>query len=352
MIKNLKISNFQSHKESKLEFSEGINVITGPSNNGKTAILRALNWVVTNRPQGLSFKSSFADKKESCKVTLEINNNIITREKNTSINQYQVGSSNFDTIGNDVPSEVLTAINLSEINISNQFDKHFLLMDSAGEVGRTINKIVKLDNIDELISNLTSKINSTSKEITFKKEDLDKLYVNLEKFKDFDKIEELINKIIMDNEKLENSTNIINSLKHIIENVNETDKIINNIENEYLDIEEKINQLEQNWIKYYANIAIINDLSKMIKSLQVEEEAIGKAESIIKDEETILLFEQNVIKYIAVKDVHYRLNHIIEEWENHTISIKKIDKIIEKDEIEFETILKECGCCPLCGSKF
>jgi len=127
MIKSLTIKNFQSHKNSQLDFSDGINVITGSSNCGKTAIIRALNFVITNRPQGLAFKSSFADKKETCKVSLVINNQEIIREKNTSINQYQVGGSLFDTIGNDVPSEISSAINMSDINISTQFEKHFLL---------------------------------------------------------------------------------------------------------------------------------------------------------------------------------------------------------------------------------
>ncbi len=348
MIKSIHLKNFQSHLNSFLEFSEGINVITGASNNGKTSILRSLLWIFFNRPQGLSFKSFFAGKKDSCKVILQTNNQEITREKNTSINQYQVGSSIFNTIGNDVPSEVFSVINMSEINIQSQFDKHFLLLDSAGEVGRTINKIVKLDNIDELISNLTSKINSISKEVEIKKKDLDKLYVDLERFKDFDKIEELVLKITKDSEKSENCTNIISSLKHIIFNISETDKIINNIENEYVGIEEKINNLEQSWIKYHTNIEVIKDLSKLIKSIRTEEEIIIKAENIIKDEEIIQLFEQNIIKYISLKDVHFRLNHIIEEWGAHTSSIKKIEKTIEKDEVEFEKILKDFGC-PLCG---
>ena len=184
MIQSLKIKNFQSHKDTFLEFSTGINVISGQSNNGKTAILRALNWVITNRPQGIAFKSNFSDKKETCRVSLIINDIEITRERNNSINSYQIGSSLFTTIGNDVPSEVISAINISDINCASQFERHFLLMDSPGEVGRTINKVVKLDDIDALISNISSKITSTNKELEIKKQDLDKLNLSLEKFKD------------------------------------------------------------------------------------------------------------------------------------------------------------------------
>ena len=351
MIKSLTIKNFQSHKNSQLDFSDGINVITGSSNCGKTAIIRALNFVITNRPQGLAFKSSFADKKETCKVSLVINNQEIIREKNTSINQYQVGGSLFDTIGNDVPSEISSAINMSDINISTQFEKHFLLMDSPGEVGRTINKIVKLDNIDALISNITSKVNSINKELEIKKKDLDKLYLDLEKFKDFDSIEKLVNSIVDYSTKIQNYTNIVNSLNHIINNVSIADAEIEKIEKEYIGIEDRINNLEQNWAKYHANIKIVSDLEKLIKAINKEEEIIARSENNILYESDIDKFQEQLIKYISVKDVHYRLNYIIEEWEERTEKIKKIDKLIERDEKEFDNLLKEFGC-PLCGKGF
>lgn len=350
MIKKLTINNFQSHLDSILEFSNGINVITGQSNNGKTSILRALNWVISNRPLGITFKSSFSDKKDSCKVTLEINNQKIVREKNTNINQYQLNDTIFDTIGNDVPTEVMSAINMSELNIGGQFEKHFLITDSPGEIGRTINKVVKLDNIDELISNITTKINSTNKELEIKKKDLDKLYLDLEKFKDFDTIEKVVNNIIETDTKIQNNANIINSLNHIIKSIGEADKVINRIETEYGGIEDTINSLEQDWLKYNINVKIAKDLEILIDSINKEEEIIIRTEKIIKDEEFVLVFEQTVVNYIATKDVHFRLLNIYKEWDNHTKLIKKIEKDVESSELEFNNILKDHAC-PLCGRR-
>lgn len=54
-IKSIEIENFQSHKYSKLDFSERLNVIVGPSDNGKSAIIRALKWVLFNEPKGTDF---------------------------------------------------------------------------------------------------------------------------------------------------------------------------------------------------------------------------------------------------------------------------------------------------------
>ena len=55
MISRVCLQNFQSHEESELELSPGINVIVGSSNSGKSAIVRAMEGVRTNRPWGTSF---------------------------------------------------------------------------------------------------------------------------------------------------------------------------------------------------------------------------------------------------------------------------------------------------------
>jgi ABC-type transporter Mla maintaining outer membrane lipid asymmetry ATPase subunit MlaF len=53
-IKKLIIENFQSHKYTEVDFSEGFNIIFGPSDYGKSAIIRALRWVLYNEPGGLN----------------------------------------------------------------------------------------------------------------------------------------------------------------------------------------------------------------------------------------------------------------------------------------------------------
>lgn len=42
MLKKITLKNFMSHKNSVLEFSEGLNVITGPNNSGKSAVISAI----------------------------------------------------------------------------------------------------------------------------------------------------------------------------------------------------------------------------------------------------------------------------------------------------------------------
>ena len=351
MIQSLKINNFQSHKDTFLEFSTGINVISGQSNNGKTAILRALNWVITNRPQGIAFKSNFSNKKETCRVSLIINDIEITRERNNSINSYQIGSSLFTTIGNDVPSEVSSAINISELNVSNQFEKHFLITDSPGEIGRTINKVVKLDDLDTLISNKSSKITSKNKELEIKKQDLDKLNASLEKFKDYDLIENLVKQIIEYDNKVKTAENKVKILSYIVTEGVRVEAIIASIENKYDGFEEEIKSLEQLWLDFNTNSALISDLKKIVTNIKELDSRIETPEAILKHGEPLQEIENNVIKYLATSDVLNKINNLKQNWDNFYKKIEKLENNIKIEEKEFQQILKESGTCPLCGAK-
>src|SRR3990172_11441285 len=335
MIKSLTIENYQSHKKSELSFSPGINIISGSSNNGKTSLLRGLNWVITNRPQGIAFKSTFSDKKETCKVSLIINDTEIVRERSNSINSYQVGSSLFTTIGNDVPSEISSAINISDINCASQFERHFLLMDSPGEVGRTINKVVKLDDIDALISNISSKITSTNKELEIKKQDLDKLNASLEKFKDFCVIENLVKQIIEYDSKVKTIENRVKLLSYIVTEGVRVEAIITSIENKYDGFEEEIKSLEQLWLDYNTNSALISDLKKIATNIKELDSRIEASEAILNHGVALTKVEENVIKYLATSTVLNKINNLKQEWDGYFESMKKDEKLIEKEEKEF-----------------
>lgn len=85
-IKRIRIENFQSHKDTELSFSDGLNVIVGPSDQGKSAIIRAIKWVLYNEPRGTDF---IRQGTNSARVTLELSNGyVITRERAPNKNRY------------------------------------------------------------------------------------------------------------------------------------------------------------------------------------------------------------------------------------------------------------------------
>ena len=53
--KYLHLINFQSHLNTVIELHPGLNILVGESDQGKTAIIRALRWLFYNEPRGTGF---------------------------------------------------------------------------------------------------------------------------------------------------------------------------------------------------------------------------------------------------------------------------------------------------------
>lgn len=164
MIKKIRIQNFQSHKDSTIEFSDKDTVIVGSSDSGKSAVLRALEFVRANRPLGTSFIRTGANA--PCRVELTVSKNgqdiVIVHQKTTKANTYTVNGEEYTAIGSDVPDSVKELLNLTDINVQKQLDQHFLVLDSPGKVAGYINSITKLEDADMVQTILNRRIRESN----------------------------------------------------------------------------------------------------------------------------------------------------------------------------------------------
>jgi len=156
MIDYVHITNFQIHWDLKIQFSSGINVIAGPSDIGKTAVLRALRWLVTNKPRGDSFRPWSGGK--PCVEASFDQGSVIVRH---SIGRYdlKIGKTSqvFKAVGSGVPEPVRKALNVQELSWQMQMDPPFLVSDTPGEITRKLNAVCDLEVIDRTLSNVLKK---------------------------------------------------------------------------------------------------------------------------------------------------------------------------------------------------
>ena len=152
MIEYIQLRNFQSHKDSELEFSPGVNVIIGDSDQGKTAIMRAFYWLIFGKPSGDSMRKW--NTKADTEVTVETAEHQISRIRGKSVNQYIVDNDSYTGFGQSVPEPVSTILNVNEINFMRQLDPPFLFSKTAGEVAQYLNRLINLDVIDSSLSNI------------------------------------------------------------------------------------------------------------------------------------------------------------------------------------------------------
>ena len=196
MISILRIKNFQNHRDNTLEFHPGVNVITGSSDNGKSVIVRALNWLFFNRPAGFGFRRNGAPKNESTLVAGVFGHYEVCRERDIhGVNQYVLDDQIFQALRTDVPQEIQEAINMNPFMFQGQFDNHFLLQQSPGEVARLLNEVVGVDDITEylrIISRLKTECDSDIKKT---EADIKEVEEGLKQFDVLPEIEVLITEI-------------------------------------------------------------------------------------------------------------------------------------------------------------
>jgi exonuclease SbcC len=172
LIKKLKIKGYQSHKDTELEFHPGFNVITGPSDSGKSSIIRAAQLLIENRPLGWDYKSWGKDTKETS-VSMEFDEGIIERKRSGSFNGYLVGGemAEYKAIGrSEIPPQVTKITKMNEINLQKQHDVYFMLQKSPGEVASMLNEVAGLEMIDRVTGNIEKIVNDTKKERDYYKD--------------------------------------------------------------------------------------------------------------------------------------------------------------------------------------
>lgn len=165
MIKQLIIHNFQSHADTVLDLDLGVNLITGQSDSGKTAIIRALKWLATNRPLGDGFRSW--DSKDATSVSVLLDDeSLLTHRPSKYILTKNLEVSEWNAVGTGVPETVQQTLNISDLSWQSQMDPPFLLSDSPGEVARTLNEVADLDKIDSTLVNINRMARDNRQQLT------------------------------------------------------------------------------------------------------------------------------------------------------------------------------------------
>ena len=385
MLKNLTIQNFQSHRETKLDFVNGINVIYGLSQSGKSAILRALNWIVFNRPSGFKFHSHFATPEEPTQVSVLLDDKEIISIKGFKDTVYKINVECFRSFGTSLPIPIVKAFDLSQINFANQLDPPFLVTNTPGEIGKIFNQLTKAEQVDKWISSLTTKINEANTVLKIKNKERDEAEIQLKKLAVVDQIEPLMNRYIKYTER---SQSLIETIEYTEELQNE----ILNIQSWIKSIKiKKIESLYSDLCDTFDGTKKHNEVIKMLEELSIKEKQISKLK-IVADE-VIPIFNKlevaekkktllNVnlktlcslnLKLNEINSLEKILNSVhplMDEFEIIEKKIKETDRVLDlfydlelkvkdikhyKKDLEktiplFSDALKKLGKCPVCMS--
>jgi exonuclease SbcC len=357
-IKSIEISNYQSHKSTTLELSNGVNIIIGNSDSGKSGLIRTLRWLITNKPRGDAFRSHWGGDTE---VNLTLNNQWeITRLKSKKDNSYKLytiiydeneGREDFqeyDSFNQDVPDEIKSNLNFSDINFQYQIDPPFLLSESSGEVARILNKIVNLDSIDNLLKTIESKKRKFKSEIEHLTIRQTTLENELNQFPNLEEMEKDIVELEVLQKEIDNITNQITVLLTIIKSIESVETELENIGD--VDSIEKgiINLIEQS--KEIENLNLnYSQLNSIITNINFCKEKLDKLKNIEQAQDTIEELIAIYQKTSNLEDDYFELKNKISDIIEHTTDLENINNEIIELEKQFDTLIPEV--CPLCQNQ-
>lgn len=346
MINRIHIKNFQSHKESDLKLHPGVNIIVGSSDSGKTAVLRALKWLVWNRPGGDSFRSSWGGETKVTMYTEDEHG--ISRTKDKGVNQYALDAEVFNAFGTDVPKEVKEILNISDINLQQQMDSPFLLTSSPGEVAKHFNKIAHLDQIDTGLQNLQKWIREAESGRKYVSDYIDIVQEHLLKLKYLDDLEVDIESLEQV-KKWESSLSLATIVlgKWIVNYRDNQSRIKKSME--IVVIEPEVLTIETKLKIYKEKVDELTKLNRIISQIQETITEIKSLELYVEIEKEVYDIEGLILRKRNKEDDKKDLGYVIEE-------IKEAEFDLEIAKVSLITCEKEFkdkfpNICPLCNTK-
>jgi len=397
MIDRIEIKNFQSHKQTDIKFVQnGVNVLVGSSDMGKSAILRALIWTINNRPSGTDDVLSHwaRDKKgkivDELRVKVSTENGAVVRRRTAEDNEYELIEKHipenfrkvFKAVSKDVPDDVRDFFKLTDVNIQSQHDAPFLLSSSPSDVAKYFNKIVRLDVIDKVLSNAESSRREHVKKLKGyeqEKVDIEKELASFDWIESAERLVELLNKVMSrmnefqesraEFEKEEVAYQVARKIIKNFPNIKTAKTYIDQIEKididytglETLDNEiqkyRDLNKTRKVWQTIQLGKAIVEDLIIVKETLSQLGKDMGEQLENIKAYEfysgcALLPFDE-----VVVDEIIRELDSIRPDYDSFRGLHKQIQEYETSQKVKEEAVIEQSelhkqlpDTCPTCGA--
>jgi len=191
VIEQIEIKNFQSLQSVSLELSP-FTVIVGQSSSGKSAFIRSLSTLISNR-RGTDF-ISHGTTTSVITASLPQGKVSLSRSTTASKNKYTVIPPGKDPIaftklGGDTPPEVSSFMRMSpkdSVTLAQQFDKPYLLAEPPGQAAQALGSLTNVHVIFDSAREANRQRLSASQKLKTRREDLEGVEEKLTLFTDLD----------------------------------------------------------------------------------------------------------------------------------------------------------------------
>lgn len=154
MLEAVSLRNFQNHRELEVTLSR-VSILVGDNGAGKSAVLRALRWVMLNEWPGEA-GGQVTWGEDECLVTLSLDGHTICRGRKSDKNLYMLDDQEFHAFGTLLPQPISALTRVIPENFQDQDEPAFWLYLSRGQAATALNEIFSLDSIDSSLANVAA----------------------------------------------------------------------------------------------------------------------------------------------------------------------------------------------------
>ena len=378
-VEKMILENFQCHEYTELDFDKGFNLLIGESSQGKSAVLRGLQWVYENKPRGKRIVRRGADY---AKVTLFLSNKYIVERyleiKSGGKNGYYITDPSGDRNFNNTKAieDVQTVLGFHNLiidkdlevnlNFMKQGSGWFLIGDhvSAPSRAKIIGGIYGTQYADAVVRDLEKEDRILKDKTKAANNNIEKIEKQLEEFshlEDLEKsikfVEQLISKIeVLKNRKseivstlkkreeflssLEEQAFIIETLKDISKN----EKAVLSVKN----LVDRKTQIEKQLVKHSDSQSKLNNVNESIlKTDEIENsrtnleklnKLIDKRDNLYKLLVNRFSVEKNLSEQFSILDITSKIENANDKIKSISNSVQ-VKKDLEK-KIEYATKLE------------
>ncbi|WDF05976.1 AAA family ATPase [Shouchella hunanensis] len=356
---SVRLENFQSHLDTMVSLSKGLNVVVGQSDSGKTAVLRGVRWALFNQPRGTDFLKVGAD---FVRVTIEFENgHTLVRERTSSKNRYIIKKKGQDDLvlegfGSSVPEEVLNAHQMRpfridadhewQLQIAQQLEGPFLLEQTGSIRAKTIGRMSGAHYLDMAIRDTSKDVSQLTQRVKWKEQELEAAAKELEPFKPLDQAKQQLDEGFRLLERVKEHAQKVQVLKRLSEQFkqlngqkSQLDQTIRKVKDlntwELLFL-----KLQQLTAKRYQLSSVQSEWQRISKDLSTCQTWLTKTESIDevdqlakalanKVTQTLHLQrlkknKENVTENIAALKGHLERTHFLQSFnEEHVTDLRK-----------------------------
>lgn len=367
MIRSITLQNFEAHEDTTVHFTDGLQLLVGKSNSGKSSLLRGLRMVVNNEWTKEMVRVGY----EFCRVKVETDRGWVEAERGEKVNRWRCQENGgeiqtYQKVGISVPEQATRILGMGERdrgggvkelpNFQSQMEKHYMLSEigdkkaSSNMIAVMMDNAIGLGGMENLIKDFSADLLKDRKWLNEKQSEIIDLktgIIDKAIFKSWQETVDRIGDLHDDCEKMDAG---LSTAEEMLDRHDEV-KAKLDAARAKADSFPSVESLDDAVSECEAVIGMTGMLVRadairgMIADAQaVSSVDVGRIESVIREMESM---------NTEISGAESSLSDARNRWMRMDSAMKE-EKILKanlsKADEEFAKMKEEMGVCPLCGN--